>query len=40
MKNKTPSQCSGWGFCLLYGFLKKLKIKTIRYKKGAIAAPF
>ena len=40
MKNKTPSQCSGWGFILSVASLKKLKIKTVRYKKGAIAAPF
>ena len=40
MKNKTPSQVSVMGFCLLCDFFKKLKIKTVRYKKGAIAAPF
>ena len=40
MKNKTPSQKPVMGFYLLCGFFKKLKIKTVRYKKGAITAPF
>ncbi len=40
MKNKTPITVFWMGFYLLCGFFKKLKIKTVRYKKGAITAPF